>query len=174
MKHLEMPPADRQLVQQHVKDHTEVLRRNVLASGDHARKYLTLANAGAAVALLTFMGSNPTVRDATAPRISLALFVLGIICVGVLSAFDYHSRAFAARAWHHGTRQFYRNEVDYDAMVDDFNRQIFAREAWPVVFAYVAFGCFVLGCLISIAWFLPCEECAMDWWWVTHRLLPIR
>ena len=99
MNYTEMPEPEQRRFRDQVLDQTEVLRRNVLSSGDQARKYLVLTNGGGAVALLVFMGNNPAVRNAYVFRPSLALFVLGVICVGLVAAFDYHSRADAFRVW---------------------------------------------------------------------------
>jgi hypothetical protein len=133
-----------------IHDHAEVLRRNLLSSGDHARKYLTLANAGGAVALLAFMGNNPAVRNALVSRISLLLFIVGVILVGVLSAFDFHSRQHAFWTWKRLSDQFFRGEIEYQDMLNAFNVGIAAHEQRPVTCAYISFGCFILGSLLSI------------------------
>ena len=150
----EIPESKQTLRQQEIAGHTEVMRGLLIASADHARKYLTLTNGGGAVALLAFMGNSAAVRAAASARLSLALFVFGLIAVGVLSAADHHMNRAGFLKWVQETGRFFHNEIDYEDLYAALNFASRHTGKASIVAGYFAFACFILGGVIGIGGFL--------------------
>src|SRR5689334_7672656 len=84
---------DPAMVQQHftyIDERWKQLNGLVKESAERANAYLLLTNAGGAGAMLAFLGANPDIRKFFVARLSLALFTIGIILVGILDAIAYH------------------------------------------------------------------------------------
>jgi hypothetical protein len=149
-----VPDSLRIEVKDNIRSHTEVLRQLLSTSADHARKYLLLINAGAAVALMAFMGTNEHVRSSTVAWVSLGIFTLGVTACGILTAFDYHNQLGLFSWWLQESDRFFRNELDLQALYDSLNVRSRRGARGPIVAGYLAFICFIGGASISVWTFL--------------------
>jgi hypothetical protein len=147
------PPA-RNEVLEGIKNHQEVLRTHLMESSTLARKYLLIVNAGAAVALIAFMGNSPKIRESKFSWICLAVFVIGVILVGVLSALDYQIKVAQFRAWSNHSKDFFKNKIDLDAVYASLDPVEKKFGYWPAVAGYLAFGCFIVGGSLALGKFL--------------------
>lgn len=149
-----LDPKVRDRIAAEISEHTEILRRQLESSVEHARRYLTLVNGGSAVALLAFMGQNPDLRRATFALSALALYAIGVTAVGVLAAIDYHLRVCIFEGWINDSGKVFRGELDH---MDLYKNSELRDERWKFLApacGYIAFGCFIFGSTIAIAGFL--------------------
>ena len=156
MKYNEMNEPARQELKQQLLQHAERLRTFLVSSADQGRKYLTLVNAGAAVALMAFMGNSPHLRGSTAAWVSLGLFILGTILVGLLNACDFQLRQVQFTRWMTGVERLFNNQIDAVALFEPFTFPSLNRliNHLPVIAAYAAFTCFVAGAGLAVTRFL--------------------
>jgi hypothetical protein len=155
MKFLDpMPEGTRKDVQQSIRDHLEVLREMLNTSADQARQYLTITNAGAAVAVMAFMGSSESARESRVAWVSLCCFVVGLIAAGVLAALEFHRRRSDLALWLIDSNEFFANKIDLAELYARLNTRNVKSGNRPIVAGYVAFGCFILGSLLSAGKFL--------------------
>jgi hypothetical protein len=140
----EMPHEERLVVRQRIWDHTEVLRELVSSTAEQARKYLTLTNAGAIVALLTYMNARPSIRSSTTAWVCLAIFSAGLILVGVLAAIDYRLQTSQMLSWVEDSGRFFRNEIDQEHLYGELNARN-RRGRWSAAAGYLSFLCFIAG-----------------------------
>src|ERR1700733_5590349 len=128
-------------------DHLELLRRMQQRAVRDTQKYLWASNAGAAVALMAFMGANDVVRASSAAWISLTAFFLGIIALGALRALIYHLQTKLFKGWVLHTTKASSGEIDAERPIAWINDQTKKRPWLPVALAYLSFACFIFGCV---------------------------
>lgn len=138
----------------HIESHTEVLRKNLIDSVNHGRHYLFFTNAGAAVALMTFMGNSHSVRSSGAVWLSLGLFALGIIVTGIFNIRDYCAHDNEFREWFRDMDQLARGAIKSDVLYKNLSDRIERSRRHLEGLAIAAFLCFVIGVVISIWHFL--------------------
>jgi hypothetical protein len=144
-----IPQEERLVIRQRIWDHTEVLRELLTSSADEARKYLTLTNAGAIVALLTYMNARPSARASATAWICLGVFSAGLILVGVLAAIDYRLKVSQIKSWIENSDRFFRNELDQEQLYGELNTSN-RRGVWSAVAGYLSFVCFIVGSATAI------------------------
>ena len=155
MKFLDpMPPEMRKDILQEIREHREVLRKMLNSSADQARRYLTITNAGAAVALMAYMGTSTSVRASPIAWWSLCFFVAGLIATGVLAALDYHMLGSTFDLWLRDSDEFIANKIELAELYGRLNIRSRKKPSWAVVAGYVAFGCFIVGGALSAGKFL--------------------
>lgn len=155
MKYLDPMPTDAQTEIRHsIHEHTEVLRELLTDSAGHGRQYLTLANGGAAVALMAFMGANERIRTSPSAWASLGLFTAGVIMVGLLSILDYFARQKDLELWVNDSGKFFANEIEIEDLYGRLNSRNKTLVRRPVVAGCLAFGFFVTGAGLSVGHFL--------------------
>lgn len=149
-----MPVEARAEIKTGIQTHTEILRGMLIASAEMARKYLLFTNAGAAVALMAFMGNNEHVRSSPVAWAALGLFTVGVIACGVLAVLDYHIRLGAFMFWVREQGRFFRGELDLDELYGTLNTRSRREGPGPILAGYVAFACFVAGASTCVWKFL--------------------
>lgn len=118
-------------------------------SGDKALRYLLLTNSGGAIATLGFLGAFESATDMLGVKLSLFLFIIGIILLGVSVAKQYHHMSKLFNLWMRNTNRYFRDEIDYDSMnKKDDNMAV--EDCWDFVIPYSSFACFVLGCITGL------------------------
>lgn len=153
--YLEVTPQElRRDVKQSIGDHAELLRELLKTSAGHARQYLILTNAGAAVALMAFMGASEQVRRSPIAWMSLGFFFLGVIASGALAALDYHARKADFQLWLTDSDIFFANKMDIEELYERLNSRNKKIGYRPVIAGYAAFACFILGGVLSGGHFL--------------------
>lgn len=116
---------------------------------DRAIAYLTLTNAGGAVAMLSFLGANRDLRDLLPPKLALGSFVLGIVFVGVLHARMFHHVENIFANWRKAVRIYYDDQIDWEDMTaTDDNLSYNTRLEYLA--GYISFGCFIVGVVIGV------------------------
>lgn len=117
------------------------LERETAADGI---KYLFLVNSGAAVAVLAFHGSVPSVREMVWPKVMLGLFVIGLILIGFLHIMRYVGMTDLFRNWRDLVNEYFSDSKGWQEVVEADNKKAggFRFSDWV---AYASFACFVIG-----------------------------
>jgi hypothetical protein len=113
-------------------------------------KFLTLSNAGGAAATLSFLGASEAVRQLCSPKISLGLFILGLILVGVLNALSTHRMGRLFREWKHDSNKYISGETTWGSLLENDNIRVEKGRHLIVAVAYAAFICFIAGALVGL------------------------
>lgn len=132
-----------------IRTHDDVLRQLLNNCASHAKQFLTVANGGAAVALMAFMGSSARVRGSCSARISLCLFAAGLIAAGALSIADYYVRRTDFAQWLSDTDKFFANDIDVDTLYGNLNSRNQQLVRYPVFAGWISFGALVAGVVIA-------------------------
>ena len=80
-------------------------------------KYLFLTNSGGAIAILSFMGASESVRSMSGPKWALGCFVIGVILVGVLYAYQLHHSARLNSEWKKDVNCYLSKSIDWNALI---------------------------------------------------------
>ncbi|MBW8363238.1 MAG: hypothetical protein K0M39_01630 [Rhizobium sp.] len=126
------------------------LLRLVEDSELRALKYLTLTNAGGAVATLSFLGASESVRKLLLPKISLGFFISGLFAVGVLAALSAHKMAYLLREWKLTANKYTSDETTWGDLLAEDNARVEKGRKAIISFAYLAFACFIAGALVGL------------------------
>lgn len=113
-------------------------------------KFLTLSNAGGAVATLSFLGASEAVRKLWLPKISLGLFVLGVVLVGALNAIGTHKLRFLFTSWKRDAGKYSSNEITWGTLFNEDNLRVERGRCLIIVVAYFSFFCFIAGSAIGL------------------------
>lgn len=113
-------------------------------------KFLTLSNAGGAAATLSFLGASEAVRKLCSPKISLGLFVLGLIFVGVLNALSTHRIGRLFREWKHDSNKYISGEITWGSLTENDEARVKKGRHPMFTVAYAAFICFIAGALVGM------------------------
>ncbi len=112
---------------------------------EKAVKFLTLTNAGGAVAVLSFMGASDEVRSMFWPRIALFCFALGVICTGIFIANQFHRIETIFLRYKRDSERYLSDKIEWGTLITiDEDRS--DASCWDYVWGYVPFILFVLGC----------------------------
>ena len=107
-------------------------------------KYLFSINAGAAVAILAFIGSSEAVRVLKWPWYSLTLFILGLVLVGIINFVRFHLVEFIYKHWRADVLKYYDNNICFDEIIENDNQRSY-KFSWLFLIAYFSFFCFLGG-----------------------------
>lgn len=122
-----------------------------LSWGADAVKYLLFVNSGAAVTVLTFIGTSEQIRALFWPKAMLGCFVLGVVFLGFYQAIRYHRIANIYKEWRAGVDHYFNDRVDWHALIADDNKRSFSGSLTiQILLAYVSFTCFLLGVAIGM------------------------
>lgn len=113
-------------------------------------KFLTLSNAGGAAATLSFFGASEAVRQLRNPKISLGLFVLGLVLVGVLNALSTHKMGSLFREWKHDSNKYISGETTWGSLLENDNFRVEKGQYLIIAVAYSAFIFFIAGALVGL------------------------
>jgi hypothetical protein len=118
---------------------------------DRVLRYLFLTNAGGAIAVLSFMGASENVRAVSGPKWALGFFVVGLILLGILSAYQlYHSANLNAQ-WRRSLQQYLAGRITWDLLIEgDQERSYVVTSYFGYLFGYGSFICFCGGSVIGL------------------------
>jgi len=111
---------------------------------------LFLTNAGGAAATLSFLGAAPEqiVNDAGV-KWSLALFVLGLIFVGLVIAKTYYRMSGLLRAYKREASKFFHDQIAWDELCKEDDKR--AEDGWlDHLLPWTSFILFGAGCGYSL------------------------
>jgi len=118
---------------------------DVNAKADRGIKLVEVWNAGGAVAILSFMGAVPEMRQSCPAVIALFAFLSGILAIAITIALSYERARIAYERFSRRVASYYRREIGYaDLWVEDFSKRVLMI---PTIFAYLS----LLGALIGTA-----------------------
>ena len=110
--------------------------------GERALRYLLLTNSGGAVATLSFLGASGGGMNLTGAKLSLALFIVGIILVGVSTAKTFHHMSRLLKAWKNDVDHYYMDNITWEHLqTEDKKRAV--EDFWDYAMPYTSFGCFI-------------------------------
>ncbi len=116
--------------------------------GERVFKYLLATNAGGAVALLSFLGTGKAPNIVWA-KISLALFIFGLICVGIALARIYHRMERLYDRYRADASMFFKGEIARGTLVALDEERSRHDSCWAYILPYVCFLSFILGCTVG-------------------------
>jgi len=115
-----------------------------------ALKYLSLTNAGGAVATLSFLGSSDAVRKLLLPKIALGSFLLGLFLVGVLVALGAHRMARLHEGWKSDANKYTSDQIPWGSLTSTDEQRVAEGQRPLMVIAYLSFLCFIAGCAVGL------------------------
>jgi hypothetical protein len=152
----ELSIEDRTAREQFIDLREKQLQTVTVSAVESAVKFLFTTNAGGAVSVLAYLGavaSNPT--DQLMPKISLALFFLGIIFVGIYHACLVHVYSGIFKKYQASVKRYFAERLEWEAFFNEITSQV-KPSVIPYVLAYLSFGCFVLGSLLGTLGIFGC------------------
>lgn len=147
MKYSELDVSHRADLTQQLADGVRYASELTVDVGRETERYLLLINSGAAVALLTFMGTSNLIRETTAAWWALGLYAVGITAVGVFLGTNFHVTRATMLSLAKDRQQLYEDELTLSEFVK--RRPAINTPVLPVVFGYIAFICFIAGSLTA-------------------------
>ena len=118
---------------------------------DRVLQYLFLTNSGGAVAILSFMGASDTVRSMSGPKWALAFFLLGLILLGVLSAYQLYRASMLSQKWRSDSADFLTKQITWQYLVNEDQKRSKIVTTWiGHTLGFASFGCFCVGAVIGV------------------------
>ena len=118
---------------------------------DRVLRYLFLTNAGGAIAVLSFMGASENVRAMLGPKWALGFFVMGLILLGILSAYQLHHSAELNNEWRRSLQQYLAGRITWDVLIEgDQERSYLVTGCFGYLLGYGSFLCFSVGSGIGL------------------------
>jgi len=156
MKFYELGPENSKVVRSEIYTRWKQLNSLVVNISERANKQLFILNGAGAIALMSFLGIATGGINFFVIKISLCFFILGVILSGVVTAILFHGLSFMLEGWRKDSGGFYSNNIDYETLLanDEKRSQSKGNDKWPIIWSYSSFGCFILGCLITLAGFI--------------------
>ncbi len=137
-------PAVRQSLNAHLNQRWGQLYELEKEWGERALKYLLLANSGGAIATLSFLGASPEAINTVGAKISLFLFVFGVILVGVSTAKTFHHMSCLFKAWKIDVDHYYSDKITWEHLQEE-ERERAVADFLDYAIPYTSFGCFIAG-----------------------------
>ena len=126
-------------------------------STEKAMRFLTVTNAGGAVATLSFMGGSENVRAMIGPRVALCCFAIGIIVTGILIALQLHQIESLFTKYKHDSGEYLGGSMGWDTLCARDEERC-APKIINYVAGYTAFTLFIVGCIAgAISLFTVCS-----------------
>ena len=115
-----------------------------------AVKYLFTVNAGGAVATLAYLGTISTsdITNTLTMKISLTLFFIGLILVGILKANTLTRMESLFKNYRMLVNQYYNNKITWDEVIESDEKKV-GQPLLPYILGYLSFGCFILGSIVG-------------------------
>jgi hypothetical protein len=136
---------------EYIETRWQQLSKFTLDQSKDGINFLFLSNAGAAVAILTFLGTAQFAVSIIWPWLSLGLFFSGVVFIAFFHAANYTLLSKLLEAWKLDVAQYYQGETDFDDVVaNDAKRSDSKSWRVPVGFAYISMGCFIAGGTIGL------------------------
>lgn len=119
---------------------------------EKAFKYLLLTNSGGAIATLSFLGASPAAIRILEAKVALALFLTGVVLVGVGTAKTFHHMSNLFKSWKTEVENYYSDRITWGHLQNE-DRKRAEQDIWDYVVPYASFACFIAGCIAG-AWCL--------------------
>lgn len=145
-KYSGLDPQSRERFSKHISRRWGQLHELEKEWGERALKYLLLTNSGGAIATLGFVGANDKTLNLFGAKLALALFVIGIILVGISNAKTFHHMSGLYEKYKAGVEQFYGDKITWDHLTSQDEGRAKA-DLLDFIIPYGAFCCFIAGCL---------------------------
>jgi len=117
---------------------------------DAAVNMLMLTNAGGAVATLSFMGAMKTVEPVPRAPAMLALFLTGVVLVGILRAIHYYRVIWVIAGWRDDVERFFKDSLNWSELLSNHRARTTNFVAADIV-GWASFLCFVAGTVLGYA-----------------------
>lgn len=142
-----------QLRMKHADDRFQQLNGLLNSTTTAAWTYLLTVNGGAAAGMLAFIGSNEQVAKQWWPYYTLAVFVAGLVLVGVAHAFLAHKVQGLTNEWIEATGLYWRNELPWSEVIVRDERAVKRLKALPWVLGWSSLVCFLAGLILASSGF---------------------
>lgn len=119
-----------------------------ITTGKIAQTYLLFTNAGAAIALIGFMGSSPELLKQSASWISLSLYCIGIVFCGILAIVSFLLVRGIGLRLNADMRELFDNRIEVAEF--DGRRWAESRRPWTLAVALIPFFTFIAGTTVGI------------------------
>jgi len=120
--------------------------------GTQAIKYIIALNSGGAVATLGFIGTAGPSNVPWQAKVTLALFLVGIILGGVMVAHANHTIPVRFKNWQNSVKKYRASEspARFDELCEQDEKALdYDDEEMDKNLGYAAFGCFILACIFG-------------------------
>lgn len=138
-----------QLRMKYADDRFQQLNSLLNSTTTAAWTYLLTVNGGAAAGMLAFIGSNESVAAQRWPYFTLAVFVVGLVLVGVAHALLAHKVQGLTNEWIASTGLYWRNELSWSDVIVRDEKAVKRLRALPWVLGWSSLGCFLVGLFLA-------------------------
>lgn len=129
-----------------IRWYVELLVQMILDYSNQAVKFLSLANSGGAIALLSFMGNSEPVRSMPSTWSALTYLIVGFVLAGLVAVINFFSAMYLGRRFGNRAQAFYRGQL---AFPDLFHTPTWFR--WSLALPILA-GAASLACFARASW----------------------
>jgi hypothetical protein len=151
-RHGELTPEQREERDEWLREYRESGRRTGDVLVIETIKYLFTINLTSAGAMLDFMGTGDRMKTLVWPRVSLGLFVAGILAVGIYLAWRHHLHVVMVLRRKALAQAYQENRLAWDELVRGYEASA-ANEMMLVGFSYFIFGVWIVGVAVSVSGF---------------------
>ncbi|HEG43212.1 MAG TPA: hypothetical protein ENH94_04090 [Phycisphaerales bacterium] len=142
----DVPKGQQEDHEQYISDRGEQLYGLQLRHADNMLRHLFLVNAGGAIAILSYLGTDSDKMDVICAKLSLLFFTLGIVFVGVVRAILLHRSFDYFELWQSDTEKYFKQEISWQNLVETDDSRT-KGNCWEFRFGYISAGCFIIGCI---------------------------
>lgn len=143
------PPSGPAANPEAIRWYVELIVRMVLDYANQAVRFLSLANSGGAVALLSFMGNSEAIRSLPSTWTALTYLIIGFVLAGFVAVTNFFSAMYLGRRFGKRAGAYYRGELAF--------AELFSVPAWftwsilvPILTAAGSLACFVSASWVAI------------------------
>jgi len=126
----EMPSEMREARLDYVRERWSQLADLEQEYGRAVFTYLMVVNSGGAAAVLSFMGAMKTTTPIPGAQWMLALYLLGVILVGVVRGLSHYRISWRYGRWRAGVQKLYKEEWGWEELQRD--DESLGWYYWPV------------------------------------------
>ena len=119
-----IPEPQQKVLHQWADGRYELLRRMAEDSAVRLVRYLVLTNSGGAISIISFMGASDSVRDSVYAKFALALFVIGLILIGIAMTQLTISNDKNYTELVKDQERMYRDEISWKQFTENDNSRI--------------------------------------------------
>lgn len=147
--HKETSGDIRYLRDQHNQRRFDQLNGLLTASSGAAWNYLLAVNGGAAAGILAFIGAKKELASQSWPYTVLAVFVVGLLLVGIAHAVMVQKIQALITNWNANIVRYWNNEIGWKFHLEQDEAAV-KRLAWlPWTLGWISLGLFVLGVVLA-------------------------
>jgi len=146
MKLSELKPAIRKEYLEHITNRWRQLYTLRKEWGEKALKYLFLANAGGAIATLSFLGASVQNLNLIGAKTALLSFLIGIFLAGIHIAKQFHFVNSLFTSYQKNVKALYKDEITWEELTDEDQKRS-APDLLDYAFPYASFISFIAGCI---------------------------